>query len=580
MLAMRVPHIPPLSSLVVASIAILLATLGVALRLEDPLSSPAIGAEDPYTHIVFTKEALERGYFGDSVHLGTSLYPPGIHAFTGAFAPLAGVSLYDFARFAPAVLGGIAVLGMFVLGSRLGGHVAGIVAALVTAVMPEHIFRSNLLFPTAFDLALLPAYVLAFHLATRTVGAPDTPPWRSPTHAGAAALFLGMSVPLAFLHPWAVPLFAAPLGLYAAVRALRRDAASPARVRVRVAWAAGMLIAATAFAMASRWTESDTGFADFFAALPLLSILSRLALPGALLFAVLVVIFATIAAPAVWLVGALARSPDRPTSRSRRVARRVGAAAMLLGVLALARNPPEGVSYFDNFGYVPAVLALAGVWLAFTRPSRVSDMGLALGAVLFPLTAVDLFDSPYWPQRTVAYLSLAVALLAATAACAAVLFVRMRVASSRWSVARAAPSAATALVLVIVGSAVAADPAESYDWYRLYEDEHFEGFEELASWLNEDEDARAIVYSWQPGLVLKALADPAQVRYSPSFYADGSSREKVLDESDDAQYVVVDTHAREGEEEGKADLGFLHDGRYHVVLESADGRFEVWKVSG
>src|SRR5688572_26440747 len=66
----------------IAAIAAILA-LGVVLRLVDPLSSPVIPAEDPYTHMAIVREDLRTGELQPLTE-GADLYPPGLHAFLAA----------------------------------------------------------------------------------------------------------------------------------------------------------------------------------------------------------------------------------------------------------------------------------------------------------------------------------------------------------------------------------------------------------------------------------------------------------------------------------------------------------------
>lgn len=552
---------------IAAALLVGIVVLGVALRLHDPLSTRAIGAEDPYSHIVFTKEALERGWFGDSFHLGTSLYPPGLHALMGALAP-ATVGFYAFTRLAPVAFGALAILGTYVLARRMAGEAAGLAAALLVAVMPEHIFRTTLMFPTALDLALLPAWLLAFHLATRPEGEPG------PSRAAAGILFVAMAPALAFNHPWLVPLTTGPLALWLALRALR---ASPAPLRAtwrRMALPAAALVVSTAFAMAFRWDESDTGFADFLSKLPGLAPLADLDLAPVALFALLLV-----ALGAAFALGAGATAVAARAAWPRAV--RVGAsavAAVSLVALApvLASHPPLHVSYKDMLGWVAVGLGLAGVALALLRPSALGDLGLALAVVLFPLTAINFFDGEFWPQRTVAYLCVAVALLAGHVAHVAHGLASR--ATLRATTRHAAPVALVLVTLLLASAFAAARPAP-YPWYRLYTDDQFEAFEETAAVLEEHPDARVFVARWESALMVKALGDPAQLWYSPEFFSSGGARDGQLGSVEGPAYVLVDHYTQRAAEKGKFDLGFLQSG-YRVVLESDDGTVRLYEKEG
>ena len=543
------------NGLVLALLACTL-VLGVTLRLQDPLSTRALGAEDPYTHVVFIKEWLAQGYFADSFNLGTGMYPPGMHAFVGAFAPLAGVPLYDFARIAPALFGALSILGMFALGQRLSGNVAGVAAAFLTAIMPEVVFRTELLFPTALDLALLPLWLLGFHLAT------------SGHRVEGTVLFLGASVPLAIMHPWLVPLFAAPLGLYLAFRTLRGKLA-PELLR----HGALMLVPPVAFAMAFRWSESDTGFADFFA--KIVPALATLDVPRPLLFVALLLLFGALALGVAWGLAQLARV--RVGRGARFVVGALIGVALLAAVPFLGRSPPFEVDYREMIGPFAIALGLAGLLVAFLRPTPLGDMAASIAIVLFPLTALDLFDSPFWPQRTVAYLCVGVALLGASAVAnlheLPQRFTRTGAPRRAWI-----PAALVAVSLVAAGGAVATR-GDGYKWYRLYNEEHFAGFEQVARQLEKDDDSRVFIYTWQPALMVKTLTDPAHVWYSPEFFSDGAKRSQQLGDVDGPAYVLVDKHTLAAEKEGDASLGFLQDGsKYRKIYSSSDSRLQLYEV--
>lgn len=543
-----------------ALVALLLAAIvayGVALRLDDPLSTRALAAEDPYTHVVLIEEWTSAGAFGDSVHLATAMYPPGMHAFVGAFVPFTGIELHAFARLAPPFLAALGILGTFALGERLGGRVAGLAAAFVTATLPEHIFRSELFFPTAFDLALLPAWILAFHMALR-----DHP------RAG-AVLFVGTSVPLALMHPWVVPLFAAPLALFAAIGAWR--SLTPAR---GIARAGALLAGPVAFAMAFRWDTSDTGFADFAAHVPGLAWLAATPIPAPVVFLGVALVLAALIALAAGVIHLARRVPRPPGARWLPIA--VGA-ALLVAIPFLARDPPQDVSYNDMLGGLAILLALAGFALAFARPTPLGELGACLGVVLYPLTTLDLFDSPYWPQRTVAYLAVGVALLAANALAHAAHGAAWLLSRAPRTRAVAGPASMAALALVLVGTSVAV-PADTYAWYRMYDEDDFEAFEEIAAQLANDPASKVYVYTWQPALLVKALAGPEHVWYSPGFFNDGATRERQLDDAHGAVYVLVDKHTTRADEAGKIDLAFLGADRYHIVAGTPDMAVRLYEV--
>ncbi len=538
--------------------------LGCALRLHDPLSTPVIGAEDPYTHLVLTKEALARGWFGGSQWLGGTGYPPGLHALGGVLAADSGTPLETWVMFAPIAFGALAIVGTFALANKLSGPVAGLVAALLVAVMPEHIFRTELYFPTALDMAMIPAYLLAFVLATES-GASRS------QQGGAIALFAVLTAALAFAHPWVVPLMLVPAAIWLALRVLREGAPFEPSLR-RLLPGAIMVVLGASFAIASRWDHTDSGFASFFDHLGPLRVLSALSLPGVLLFPVFVVVLGLVAAPGVLLVAGLARVR---LSRPTRIALGIACAAVALAaVQLLARTPQPGVNYRNMLGRVALDLGLAGLAVAFIAPSSLGDLGVGLCAFTYPLTALNVFNSSFWPQRTVVYLSLGVALLAGAAVATVV------GALLAWRPLRAprraswiAPVASIAAVLLVAG-AVQAAPAHPYPWYRLYTNAEYSLIKDTNAMVDKDPGARIIVYSWQPGLFLKATGNPDQVRYCPDCYRDEAQRSAAMSESHGALYAVVDKYTDKDAQKGKADESWLSGAR----LVSQAGQWRVYQV--
>lgn len=171
----------------------LIALIGLVLRLREPLSSPIIGAEDPILHMERTWNLVQGQPIAD--------YPPGLMAVLAPLTLFGPEVFYDVARWFPPFLGAGAVAAMFFL-CRNHMHPAGALgASLLVAMMPELIFRSNTLMPTAFDLILVPVFLLA------VLKVPDGSKWALRT-AGAIALFLGLA------HPWALVLVLVPAGVW------------------------------------------------------------------------------------------------------------------------------------------------------------------------------------------------------------------------------------------------------------------------------------------------------------------------------------------------------------------------------
>ncbi|HVM45909.1 MAG TPA: hypothetical protein VM582_08250 [Candidatus Thermoplasmatota archaeon] len=166
-----------------------LLVLALAVRLREPLSSPIIGAEDPYLHMARAWELLE-GHFPAG-------YPPGFTFLLAPFALLGPEAFYAAARFLPPFLGVVEVLGVYLLCRENLRTPAAFVAATAVALMPENILRTNLLFPTALDLAVLPFYLL--HLLRASRG-----------HRPALAWCAGIALVLGVVHPWVLVYIAPP----------------------------------------------------------------------------------------------------------------------------------------------------------------------------------------------------------------------------------------------------------------------------------------------------------------------------------------------------------------------------------
>ena len=175
--------------------------LALALRLREPLSSPIVGAEDPYLHMSKTWDLVQ----GKGWDHG---YPPGFQVLLAPFALLGPEAFYLAARFLPPFLGVAQTLGLYLLARTRLGPGGSLAAALLGAVMPENVFRTDLLFPTALDLAALP---FLFLLAVRA----------SEGSRGALVGLVVSLVALLAIHPWVVALVVPVLALFLALLVLQ-----------------------------------------------------------------------------------------------------------------------------------------------------------------------------------------------------------------------------------------------------------------------------------------------------------------------------------------------------------------------
>ncbi len=173
--------------------------LALALRLKDPLMHTVIGAEDPYIHMERTWDLIQHQALPEN-------YPPGFAALLAPIAMLGPDMFYWVARLVPPFLGVVEVAGIYLLlhgRVRESGAMAG---AFTAAVMPENIFRTNLLFPTALDLALIP--FLFLFLLRYTEG-----------HQESLWGAVGIGAVLLLVHPWLVGLALPPLTIWLLLQA-------------------------------------------------------------------------------------------------------------------------------------------------------------------------------------------------------------------------------------------------------------------------------------------------------------------------------------------------------------------------
>jgi 4-amino-4-deoxy-L-arabinose transferase-like glycosyltransferase len=145
--------------------------IGFAVEPQRPQEPDSIG----YARIA--KSLYEHGSFeegGFRTHTQEpSNYSPGLPLFVaGLYFVTGGVHL-ELARIVLALIGSLAVLFAFAIGSRLAGPAAGIVAGLVVAVYPALLQYQGMLMTEPLAVTLLAAALLAFLWA----GDRGRPPW-------------------------------------------------------------------------------------------------------------------------------------------------------------------------------------------------------------------------------------------------------------------------------------------------------------------------------------------------------------------------------------------------------------------
>lgn len=549
--------------------AVLVAVFLLALRfrLEDALSSPIVGAEDPYTHMVIVKELAENGYFSGSRHLDYPLYPPGLHTLVFMVWSVSGVELFDIVRFLPPLIGAAGVLALAAFLNDEAGPVAAAVGGALAATMSEHVLRTNLLFPTTLDLLLIPAFL--FGIARLTRG-----------QSAAAVVVLATGTALMVTHPWATLLFA-PITIAAVVAGL----VLPSREAPRIAHRAAAALIAAVIGVVSFWWWRDAEFIS-------ISSLTGGAdhAPSAIADAVGVPPAALAGAAVVGIAGVVGLGVA--SWRARRMPRRMRAirvgASVALTVAALAvvprltENPPLYVDYDAMIGAPAIILALVGVAFAPLRPSFAAYAGLAICAVTFPASALDVYGHPIWPHRAVAFLTIGVALLAGVAASGiadGLGNVSQRSGYSRPRV-RAAIGGVIAVAVVLSAAPVGHG---AYTWYRYYDDEQWVVMDEALARMESDPQAVMLVSSWQPNLFLRAMGDADRVVWVPYVYEQPADRDALLSRlhaEGKHPYYVEDHHTyRERGVDGWE--GYQLEGApLEKVVTCCDGRGALYEHRG
>jgi 4-amino-4-deoxy-L-arabinose transferase-like glycosyltransferase len=140
----------------------LILLLGLGLRARavlDPVTEPA---DDSHAYYGLAKALYAEGSFGGPEFRDSSDWSPGAPLLYAASFYATGGAREGTARIVEALLGLASIVVVFMLGERLGGRGAGLLAALGIAVYPPFIHSTGELMsepPAAFTL---PAAVLAF----------------------------------------------------------------------------------------------------------------------------------------------------------------------------------------------------------------------------------------------------------------------------------------------------------------------------------------------------------------------------------------------------------------------------------
>jgi hypothetical protein len=140
--------------------AIVVVGLGArAYVVVNPVENPA---DDSRAYYALAKALYEEGGFGGPEFEDSSDWSPGAPLLYAASFYATGGAREGTARIVEAMLGVAAILVVFLLANRLGGRVAGLLAAFAVAVYPPFIHSTGELMSEPPAVLTLPAAVLAF----------------------------------------------------------------------------------------------------------------------------------------------------------------------------------------------------------------------------------------------------------------------------------------------------------------------------------------------------------------------------------------------------------------------------------
>ncbi len=511
---------------VVAVVAVSLTiALGAVLRLSDPLSSPVVPAEDPYTHMALVREHLRTGELSP-LNTESQLYPPGLHAFLAAAWVYTGTDLYDLVLYGPAILGAIGILGMAVLLWRNAGPVAAFVGALAIAVAPEAIFRTTMMSPTALDLAVVPFFlyallrILAGRLGWTAVAAP-------------VAFFLALA------HPWLLAILAAA-GVAFLISVLLfpwpASRAQPLSTR-GVAAALAVLGAALGVAVMMPTFGGSVNLPQGNLVLLGFAILAASLAP---------IVILLVSRKGRATIGLLSRAPPHLIVRLG-LSAAIAATLIVTTFVAIQHGMPMHVDVPRAFGWPMLLLAFAALVALPFIASPIANLSAALFAATAPFVVFNPMQSEFLPHRTAIFLGIALAALAGVAAGAlarrggplALAWLSHRpsrissptAATSTASPASAAPAASVPstssrrharplllaaipalVVAILLGGSIYTGTPDGYPggWYRLYTPCELDALRDVADEANARPAAVIVTGDWQAKLVLAALTDDAE----------------------------------------------------------------------
>lgn len=146
------------------TLALLLAilVLGLGLRAYSVVEPVANPADDSHAYYALSKALYEEGSYGGPTFRDSSDWSPGAPLLYAASFYATGGPREGTARIVEALLGVAAIVVVFLLGRRLGGGPAGLIAAFAVAVYPPFIHSTGELMSEPPAIFTLPAAVLSF----------------------------------------------------------------------------------------------------------------------------------------------------------------------------------------------------------------------------------------------------------------------------------------------------------------------------------------------------------------------------------------------------------------------------------
>jgi hypothetical protein len=146
-------------TLIALAAIVALGLLARAYVVVEPVAHPA---DDSRAYYALSKALYEEGSYGGPEFGDSSDWSPGAPLLYAAAFYATGGPREGTARIVEALLGAAAIVVVFLLGRRLGGRGAGLLAAFAVAVYPPFIHSTGELMSEPPAVLTLPAAVLAF----------------------------------------------------------------------------------------------------------------------------------------------------------------------------------------------------------------------------------------------------------------------------------------------------------------------------------------------------------------------------------------------------------------------------------